>query len=585
MKKRILAAILAAGIVCGGASFAAADEGALALSPRASVEISEDSGYLTGLTGPVNADFVLSQLDFDATITSVAGKELTGTAAVGSDSVITAEDGTVFGRVLLSGDVSRDGKINLTDVSNLMKKIARWEMDICEAAADVNGDGKMNLADTSLIMQFSAMWDVELGRAAVISVFKKGVTEYSLLAGDYSSAAAELIASTTGNAVQITDSDVPGKTIVIGKNLHETYDFIDGEAVAALSDTEAYIDTYGGNIYLTANSDNGMKGCLNYIGFAGFTPELDMNIAKGKVSALGNLETLVRPLFNTLEIPGLKNSYRFLHVTDSHITTIYDDEENEQRRADVASRLNDWIKNMYRMPSYLFLNEYFGYAEDIDADAILLTGDITDSPSRSNLDILGDLVKNTSVSSYFVYGNHDWTWNDNYQNPTHRTDYEKRFKEAVGAYDEDWDDIANCIEYDDLMIISIDNSGYTFARNRNEYNIIMGKLNGAKEAGKPVLLMLHIPLHTDDMHPTVEENWPGGGSLCCGKGGTCGYDNNYTQMIYDAIVAEDSPVAAIFAGHVHFNFETMVAGRIPQYVTGAALEGWCRVIDIVPTEK
>ena len=129
------------------------------------------------------------------------------------------------------------------------------------------------------------------------------------------------------------------------------------------------------------------------------------------------------------------------------------------------------------------------------------------------------------------------------------------------------------------MIVSVDNSAYKFAR--AAYMGLKDSLEKAKAENKPVILMLHIPMHTEDMHPLVEENWPGSGGLCIGEGGTCNMDE-YTINACNLITAEDSPIAAIFAGHVHFSYETMVAGRIPQYVTASALDGHCRVVDIVP---
>ncbi len=55
------------------------------------------------------------------------------------------------------GDVNGDGKINLYDVSMLMKYIAKWDMskyNFVEAASDVNYDGKINLYDATKIMKY-----------------------------------------------------------------------------------------------------------------------------------------------------------------------------------------------------------------------------------------------------------------------------------------------------------------------------------------------------------------------------------------------------------------------------------------------
>jgi len=64
------------------------------------------------------------------------------------------------------GDVNGDAKINLADASAVLKKIAKWDVQLDEAAADVNGDAKINLADASAILKYIAKWDVVLGPQA-----------------------------------------------------------------------------------------------------------------------------------------------------------------------------------------------------------------------------------------------------------------------------------------------------------------------------------------------------------------------------------------------------------------------------------
>lgn len=57
-------------------------------------------------------------------------------------------------------DINRDGDINLTDASTLLKHIAGWEVGIDENEADVNEDGKVNLSDVSFVLKYIAGWDL-----------------------------------------------------------------------------------------------------------------------------------------------------------------------------------------------------------------------------------------------------------------------------------------------------------------------------------------------------------------------------------------------------------------------------------------
>lgn len=63
----------------------------------------------------------------------------------------------------LYGDSNEDGKVNLGDASNILKSIAKWDVEINSLASDVNGDGKVALNDVSLILKYIAKWDVWFG--------------------------------------------------------------------------------------------------------------------------------------------------------------------------------------------------------------------------------------------------------------------------------------------------------------------------------------------------------------------------------------------------------------------------------------
>lgn len=584
MKNKLLLALTAAAVVVGSASATLAAD-PVALSPRASVEIGDD-GYLRGITEPVKASFIAAQFDSEVTVKASGADTAYGDSEyVASESTVYSGDSEVA-RVIVAGDANCDGRIGLGDVIAVLKRVAGWDSRISERSADVVENGEIDLADAVAILEYACDWNIELGEPVMLSVFDKGKTEYKLLANDPAtdSEIVSAIEKLTGIAPELVGEAGDGdRFITVGKRLDEKYDFIDGDAVSLLEDTQAYIDTYGGNIYLTAASDNGLLGCINYITSQAFTPELDMEIKKGTVETLGDLETLIHPTFTRLEIEGISNPYRFLHVTDSHLTTVYEDEETPERRANVGSRLNDWMLKQYRKPSYLYFNEYFNYAEGIYADGIMLTGDITDSPSQSNRDILETAIRSCSVPSWYIYGNHDWTWNtneatgDRYQDISFRHKYKDGFKKAADAYDEDWNQYGNIIEYEDLMLASVDNGAYAFER--GGFAVLKEAVDRAKETSKPLILMLHIPFHTDDMHENVDRITDDSGYCLKSLG-----DNSFTDRAYKMVTAEDSPVAAIFCGHIHYSYETLLEGRIPEIVTGAALEGNCRVVDIVPAE-
>ena len=58
---------------------------------------------------------------------------------------------TAKGFEVIRGDVNRDGKVNVTDVTALVNMIL-GSIDKDEESADVNGDGKINVSDVTALI-------------------------------------------------------------------------------------------------------------------------------------------------------------------------------------------------------------------------------------------------------------------------------------------------------------------------------------------------------------------------------------------------------------------------------------------------
>lgn len=58
------------------------------------------------------------------------------------------------------GDVNSNGKINLEDVSLVLKHIAKWsDLTIDLSRADVTNDNNINLSDVTVLLKYIAKWD------------------------------------------------------------------------------------------------------------------------------------------------------------------------------------------------------------------------------------------------------------------------------------------------------------------------------------------------------------------------------------------------------------------------------------------
>ncbi|MBR4881100.1 MAG: dockerin type I repeat-containing protein, partial [Clostridia bacterium] len=138
------------------------DAAGLTLAEGAHLVIDRESGYLDKIDGTITVGELKAKF---ASAIDIAGKP--DDKAVATDDVITAGEDSI--KALVYGDVSRDGKVNLGDVTGILKNIAKWETTINLDAADVNKDAKINLADVTKMLKYIAKWDdISLGNVRMI---------------------------------------------------------------------------------------------------------------------------------------------------------------------------------------------------------------------------------------------------------------------------------------------------------------------------------------------------------------------------------------------------------------------------------
>ena len=291
MRKRIIALASSAAMIFGMTSGAvtAQESFSMQYSPRAEIEISD--GLVEGITDSVTADWLCGQLECSAFVTDRHGNRVSGDALVPSGSILTAGD--TEAKVVIPGDSNRDGKISLSDASVILKTIAQWQTDCCILSADADKSGSVNLLDVSKLLKYLAKWDVTLGRRAVFSV---SFDEYVLLAGDPETdeKIVASVKSALGIDVTVADEITDGmKYITVGRELWNEYGFMDSLRCRSLFPENSYMDTYGGNLYLTACGDAGIDGCVEYLASAE-----TLVIPKGYTGTVGSLTGESRRLYN-----------------------------------------------------------------------------------------------------------------------------------------------------------------------------------------------------------------------------------------------------------------------------------------------
>ncbi len=282
-----------------------------------------------------------------------------------------------------------------------------------------------------------------------------------------------------------------------------------------------------------------------------------------------------KPIFTTVPVKGLKKEYKILHITDLHACAV----DETEAAAMPAYRL-DYIRQRQGLfgggrpyPSEAALPVLFEYAAELGADLILLTGDILDFPSDTNLRLLGDCIRKSPVPCLYITGNHDWSFADDY----HTQNAVNLHLPRVGAFS-GGDPHFAVWETEDLTVCAVDSGLDRVCESTvNAYTALARR---TKAEGKALILALHVPLHVDTLVEDATRVW--GRELAIGEGALGAWDA-HTLRFYRAVAVEgDRTPAAVIAGHVHFDHEDVLPNGVIQYITDIACDGHCRVVTLTP---
>lgn len=278
-----------------------------------------------------------------------------------------------------------------------------------------------------------------------------------------------------------------------------------------------------------------------------------------------------------IKIEGLTGNYKFLHVSDAHLT-LTDDTDTPEAIADQKARgeafdaqITDGVKKEDRLANA------YKYAEAEGCEAVILTGDILDAPSNGNMAYLNKVTKESNVDSIYLLGNHDWTFSANYQSSEQRGENIPKFQEIYDKYYEDgeedlWDEYVDSYEYDGFVIVTVDNS------NDQIPNGAQATLEYYAKKNIPVILALHVPISVPTMVNDVSAMW--GRDICIGASNLA--PNIVTTKFINYLKSADSPVKAVLAGHIHMDHVDDLSPNndTVQYTLGATYQGAARIFNI-----
>jgi len=257
----------------------------------------------------------------------------------------------------------------------------------------------------------------------------------------------------------------------------------------------------------------------------------------------------------TVRIPKLRKPRTFLHISDAHITHAYPGDSAEEK--EYAIRFADRWNEAGILPVDAFKN-FLEFAKERKPDAVLFAGDMIDYYTKSNVRYLKEMLADFPIDYLYVWGNHE---NGTYGLPIPDIADIRADIAPLMNYETDF----FVRDFEDFLIVGVQNSSFDISETQIE------KMKEVIADGRTILLLMHAPIKTEEFAKIA---W----SMFDAESAT----TDGAREFADLIRREDSHVAAIIAGHEHFEWSGEFAPGRMQYVSAPCFKRFVREIRIVP---
>ena len=265
---------------------------------------------------------------------------------------------------------------------------------------------------------------------------------------------------------------------------------------------------------------------------------------------------------------GLKKEYKFFQISDAHIA--YIDEKSSQididdnlrshgwnsLKRDFANQFGEHCDERYDIEAHLLLERLMEHALEFKADALIMSGDIMDRVTESNIRYLKEKIQSYKTKVVYCPGNH--AHHD--EKGVHRNMY-SRFEGLIENPELD------VFDFGEFEIVTIDNGTKQITDNQ------IKRFKQELEKNKKILLVLHAPVKLGEF-----------GEIMGAKIGNYFLlsedDGENARELLRLIKENDERLIAVLAGHIHGSVEYHITDKLMQYTTSSALIGKGREIII-----
>ncbi|MBR6308333.1 MAG: metallophosphoesterase [Lachnospiraceae bacterium] len=261
---------------------------------------------------------------------------------------------------------------------------------------------------------------------------------------------------------------------------------------------------------------------------------------------------------------GLDKPIKLIVINDLHLQ-INNDEISLTEKETMTARVKDFTtggltteKRWKKLPALI---------NKEDADYVLFAGDMLDFNSEATVSALREGVEKIEKPLMYVRADHDIEnyWQDS-------SDYWKSVERQSSISDNSALIVA---ELDEIILMGI---------NYSQNNVSRGTVDAAREImsrGKPVIVVTHVPIgqETGTELQTYSEEVRGGRRLYWAPGASNEPNAEMAELL-GMIYADDSPVVAVLAGHLHAKWEGKVSENAIEHIFAPCFQGNVGIVNI-----
>ena len=255
---------------------------------------------------------------------------------------------------------------------------------------------------------------------------------------------------------------------------------------------------------------------------------------------------------------GLEKPFSVLHISDTHLTAAYPDENAKKQELHAKRSLTFGGRQEEA------LRDSLAWAKD-HVDYVVHTGDLIDWQSRANYDLVKKYLGPQAGSLVASLGNHEFS-PDMWLSPA---------KEEESFKDRSRKELAETYPFD-IQLQSTVVNGVNFVAIDDVYAtvpaVVVARFQAEVKKGLPIVLCMHVPFHTPEIWRASCTFWRNqkfkDAAVPPPAGDLAAQQKDPVTRDFIAYLKGEKLLKGILAGHLHITVQERFSPTAVQYVVG-----------------